>query len=259
MRPGGIVAFVTSKGTMDKESPVVRKYIAQRAELLGAVRLPNNTFKDAAGTDVTSDILFLQKRDTLTLEEPDWVHLNTDANGLRMNQYFVDHPEMILGEMREISGPYGPETACIPYEDQDLGELLTEAVQGISGSLTEYETEELAEEEEDLSIPADPSVRNFSYTLVDGKVYYRENSHMTPVNASVTAESRIKGLIGIRECVRQLIAYQTEDYPDTMIEAEQARLNALYDAFSAKYGIINSRANKSVFLFPPVLAGGAGR
>ena len=247
VRPGGIVAFVTSKGTMDKESPVVRKYIAQRAELLGAVRLPNNTFKDAAGTDVTSDILFLQKRDTLTLEEPDWVHLNTDANGLRMNQYFVDHPEMILGEMREISGPYGPETACIPYEDQDLGELLTEAVQGISGSLTKYETEELAEEEEDLSIPADPSVRNFSYTLVDGKVYYRENSRMTPVNASVTAESRIKGLIGIRECVRQLIAYQTEDYPDTMIEAEQARLNALYDAFSAKYGIINSRANKSVF------------
>ena len=247
VRPGGIVAFVTSKGTMDKESPVVRKYIAQRAELLGAVRLPNNTFKDAAGTDVTSDILFLQKRDTLTLEEPDWVHLNTDANGLRMNQYFVDHPEMILGEMREISGPYGPETACIPYEDQDLGELLTEAVQGISGSLTEYETEELAEEEEDLSIPADPSVRNFSYTLVDGKVYYRENSRMTPVNASVTAESRIKGLIGIRECVRQLIAYQTEDYPDTMIETEQARLNALYDAFSAKYGIINSRANKSVF------------
>ena len=247
VRPGGIVAFVTSKGTMDKESPVVRKHIAQRAELLGAVRLPNNTFKDAAGTDVTSDILFLQKRDTLTLEEPDWVHLNTDANGLRMNQYFVDHPEMILGEMREISGPYGPETACIPYEDQDLSELLTEAVQGISGSLTEYETEELAEEEEDLSIPADPSVRNFSYTLVDGKVYYRENSRMTPVNASVTAESRIKGLIGIRECVRQLIAYQTEDYPDTMIEAEQARLNALYDAFSAKYGIINSRANKSVF------------
>ena len=247
VRPGGIVAFVTSKGTMDKESPAVRKYIAQRAEMLGAVRLPNNTFKDAAGTDVTSDILFLQKRDTLTLEEPDWVHLNTDANGLRMNQYFVDHPEMILGEMREISGPYGPEAACIPYADQDLGELLTEAVQGISGSLTEYETEELAEEDEDLSIPADPSVRNFSYTLVDGKVYYRENSRMTPVNASVTAESRIKGLIGIRECVRQLIAYQTEDYPDTMIEAEQARLNALYDAFSAKYGIINSRANKSVF------------
>ena len=226
---------------------MVRKYIAQRAELLGAVRLPNNTFKDAAGTDVTSDILFLQKRDTLTLEEPGWVHLNTDANGIRMNQYFVDHPEMILGEMREISGPYGPETACVPYEDQELGELLAEAVQGISGSITEYETEELSEEEEDLSIPADPSVRNFSYTLVNGKVYYRENSRMTPVNASVTAESRIKGLIGIRDCVRQLIAYQTEDYPDTMIEAEQARLNALYDAFSAKYGIINSRANKSVF------------
>ena len=247
VRPGGIVAFVTSKGTMDKESPVVRKYIAQRADLLGAIRLPNDTFKAAAGTDVTSDILFFQKRDTLTLDEPSWVHLNTDANGLKMNQYFVDHPEMILGEMKEISGPFGPETACIPYEDQDLGQLLSEAIQGINGSITEYEAEELADEEEDLSIPADPGVRNFSFTLVDGKVYYRENSRMTPVNASVTAESRIKGLIGIRDCVRLLIEYQTEDYPDTMIEAQQAQLNALYDDFSSKYGIINSRANRSVF------------
>ena len=247
VRPGGIVAFVTTKGTMDKESPAVRKYIAQRADLLGAIRLPNDAFKAAAGTDVTSDILFFQKRDTLTLDEPSWVHLNTDASGIRMNQYFVDHPEMILGEMKEISGPYGPETACIPYEEQDLGQLLSEAIQGINGSITEYEAEELADEEEDLSIPADPSVRNFSFTLVDGKVYYRENSRMAPVNASVTAESRIKGLIGIRDCVRLLIEYQTEDYPDSMIEAQQAQLNDLYDDFSTKYGIINSRANRSVF------------
>ncbi len=247
MRPGGIIAFVTSKGTLDKESPVVRKYIAQRADLLGAIRLPNDTFKAAAGTDVTSDILFFQKRDILTLDEPSWVHLNIDASGLKMNQYFIDHPEMILGEMKEISGPFGPETACLPYEDQDLGQLLSEAIQGINGSITEYEAEELADEEEDLSIPADPSVRNFSFTLVDGKVYYRENSRMSPVNASVTAENRIKGLIGIRDCVRRLIEYQTEDYPDTMIETQQAQLNALYDDFSAKYGIINSRANRSVF------------
>lgn len=247
VRPGGIIAFVTSKGTLDKESPVVRKYIAQRADLLGAIRLPNDTFKAAAGTDVTSDILFFQKRDILTLDEPSWVHLNIDASGLKMNQYFVDHPEMILGEMKEISGPFGPETACLPYEDQDLGQLLSEAIQGINGSITEYEAEELADEEEDLSIPADPSVRNFSFTLVDGKVYYRENSRMSPVNASVTAENRIKGLIGIRDCVRRLIEYQTEDYPDTMIETQQAQLNALYDDFSAKYGIINSRANRSVF------------
>ena len=246
VRPGGIVAFVTSKGTMDKESPVVRKYIAQRADLLGAIRLPNDTFKAAAGTDVTSDILFFQKRDTLTLDEPSWVHLNTDANGLRMNQYFVDHPEMILGEMKEISGPFGPETACLPYEDQELGQLLSEAIQSINGSITEYEAEELSEEE-DLSIPADPSVRNFSYTLLDGKVYYRENSRMAPVTASVTAENRIKGLIGIRDCVRRLIEYQTEDYPDIMIETQQEQLNTLYDDFSAKYGIINSRANRSAF------------
>ena len=247
VRPGGIIAFVTSKGTMDKESSVVRKYIAQRADLLGAIRLPNDTFKAAAGTDVTSDILFFQKRDILTVDEPSWVHLNTDANGLRMNQYFVDHPEMILGEMKEISGPFGPETACLPYKDQDLGQLLSEAIQGINGSITEYEAEELADEEEDLSIPADPSVRNFSFTLVDGKVYYRENSRMSPVNASVTAENRIKGLIGIRDCVRRLIEYQTEDYPDTMIAAQQEQLNALYDDFSTKYGIINSRANRAVF------------
>ena len=247
VRPGGVIAFVTSKGTMDKDTPTVRKYLAQRADLLGAIRLPNNTFKDAAGTDVTSDILFLQKRDALSSEEPDWVHLNTDANGLKMNQYFIDHPEMVMGEMREISGPYGPETACLPIEGRDLGEQLAAAIQNIRGSITEYVMDDPEIEGEDKSIPADPEVRNFSYTIVDGKVYYRENSRMNPVEVSVTAANRIKGLIGIRDCVRTLIEYQTEDWPDQDIQAQQRKLNALYDAFVDKYGRINSRANSSVF------------
>ena len=247
VRPGGIIAFVTSKGTMDKDTPTVRKYLAQRADLLGAIRLPNNTFKDAAGTDVTSDILFFQKRDALSSEEPDWVHLNTDANGLKMNQYFIDHPEMVMGEMQEISGPYGPETACLPIEGRDLGEQLAAAIQNIQGSITEYVMDDPEIEGEDKSIPADPEVRNFSYTIVDGKVYYRENSRMNPVEVSVTAANRIKGLIGIRDCVRTLIEYQTEDWPDQDIQAQQRKLNALYDAFVDKYGRINSRANSSVF------------
>ena len=247
VRPGGIIAFVTSKGTMDKETPTVRKYIAQRADLLGAIRLPNNTFKDAAGTEVTSDILFLQKRDALSSEEPTWVHLNTDENGLKMNQYFIDHPEMVMGEMREVSGPYGPETACLPREGQDLGEQLTAAIQNIQGSITEYVLDDPEAEGEDKSIPADPDVRNFSYTVVDGQVYYRENSRMNPVEVSVTAANRIKGLIGIRDCVRTLIEYQTEDWPAEDIQAQQKKLNALYDAFAAKYGRINSRANSAAF------------
>jgi N12 class adenine-specific DNA methylase len=247
VRPGGIIAFITSKGTMDKESPAVRKYIAQRADLLGAIRLPNNTFKAAAGTEVTSDILLFQKRDRLIDQEPDWVHLNTNENGVRMNQYFVDNPEMIMGEMQMVSGPFGPESACIPYNGQELEALLSEAVQSITGQITEYEVDELSDDEEDHSIPADPVVRNFSYAVVDGKIYYRENSRMVPVDAAVTAENRIKGMIAIRDCVRALIEYQTEDFPDDMISDEQAKLNELYDAFSAKYGIINSRANKSVF------------
>ena len=247
VRPGGVLAFVTSKGTMDKDTPTVRKYLAQRADLLGAIRLPNNTFKDAAGTDVTSDILFLQKRDALSSEEPDWVHLNTDANRLKMNQYFIDHPEMVMGEMREISGPYGPETACLPIEGRDLGEQLAAAIQNIQGSITEYVMDDPETEGEDKSIPADPEVRNFSYTIVDGKVYYRENSRMNPVEVSVTAANRIKGLIGIRDCVRTLIEYQTEDWPDQDIQAQQRKLNALYDAFVDKYGRINSRANSSAF------------
>ena len=247
VRPGGIIAFVTSKGTMDKDTPTVRKYLAQRADLLGAIRLPNTTFKDAAGTDVTSDILFLQKREALSSEEPDWVHLNTNANGLKMNQYFIDHPEMVMGEMREISGPYGPETACLPREGQDLGEQLAAAIQNIQGSITEYMLDDPEAESEDKSIPADPEVRNFSYTIVDGQVYYRENSRMNPVEVSVTAANRIKGLVGIRDCVRTLIEYQTEDWPNENIQAQQRKLNSLYDAFVNKYGRINSRANSSAF------------
>ena len=247
VRPGGVVAFITSKGTMDKENPAVRKYIAQRADLLGAIRLPNNTFKDAAGTEVTSDIIFLQKRDRLIDIEPEWVHLATDENGIRMNSYFVSNPEMVLGDMQIISGAHGPESACVAYEDAELGDLLQDAIQNIHAEITEFELDDLEAEDEDLSIPADPSVRNFSYTVVDGKLYFRENSRMNPVEVSMTAENRIKGMIAIRDCVRTLIEYQTEDYSDAEIQAEQARLNELYDDFSKKYGLINARANNSAF------------
>ena len=247
VRPGGIVAFITSKGTMDKENPAVRKYIAQRADLLGAIRLPNDTFKSAAGTEVTSDILFLQKRDWMVDLEPAWVHLNMDEHGNKMNQYFVDNPDMILGEMKEISGPFGPELACLPYEGQPIEDLLTDAIQNIHAEITEYDLDDMLDGEENLSIPALPNVRNFSYAVVEGKIYYRENSRMNPVDVSATAESRIKGLIAIRESVRQLIEYQTEDFPEHFITAEQAKLNSLYDEFSGKYGLINSRANTAVF------------
>ena len=246
LRPGGVMAFVTSKGTMDKETLAVRKYIAQRAELLGAIRLPNNTFKGNAGTEVVSDILILQKRDRLIDIEPDWIHLDTDENGIKMNSYFVQHPEMILGEMKMVSGRFGMEATCVPYENADLAAQLDEAVANIHGEITEYEAEEELEEE-DNSIPADPTVRNFSYTVVDDKIYYRENSRMTPVEVSATAENRIKGMIAIRNSVRTLIELQTEDYPDSEIKAEQERLNRLYDTFSGKYGLINSRANTSAF------------
>ena len=246
LRPGGVMALVTSKGTMDKETLAVRKYIAQRAELLGAIRLPNNTFKGNAGTEVVSDILILQKRDRLIDIEPDWVHLDTDENGIKMNSYFVQHPEMILGEMKMVSGRFGMEATCVPYENADLAAQLDEAVANIHGEITEYEAEEELEEE-DNSIPADPTVRNFSYTVVDDKIYYRENSRMTPVEVSATAENRIKGMIAIRNSVRTLIELQTEDYPDSEIKTEQERLNRLYDTFSGKYGLINSRANTSAF------------
>ena len=240
------MALVTSKGTMDKENSNVRKYIAQRAELLGAIRLPNDTFKGNAGTEVVSDILFLQKRDRLIDIEPDWVHLDTDENGIRMNSYFVQHPEMILGEMKMVSGRFGPEATCEPFENADLSELLNEAVSNIHGEISEYEVaDEL--EEEDNSIPADPMVRNFSYTVLDDKIYFRENSRMSPVEVSATAENRIKGMIGIRDCVRNLIELQTEDYPDSEIKQAQDKLNTLYDSFTKKYGLINSRANTSAF------------
>ncbi|WP_235388261.1 N-6 DNA methylase [Enterocloster clostridioformis] len=246
LRPGGVMALVTSKGTMDKENSNVRKYIAQRAELLGAIRLPNDTFKGNAGTEVVSDILFLQKRDRLIDIEPDWVHLDTDENGIRMSSYFVQHPEMILGEMKMVSGRFGPEATCEPFENADLSELLNEAVSNIHGEISEYEVaDEL--EEEDNSIPADPTVRNFSYTVLDDKIYFRENSRMSPVEVSATAENRIKGMIGIRDCVRNLIELQTEDYPDSEIKQAQEKLNTLYDNFTKKYGLINSRANISAF------------
>ena len=246
LRPGGVMALVTSKGTMDKENSNVRKYIAQRAELLGAIRLPNDTFKGNAGTEVVSDILFLQKRDRLIDIEPDWVHLDTDENGIRMNSYFVQHPEMILGEMKMVSGRFGPEATCEPFDNADLSELLNEAVSNIHGEISEYEVaDEL--EEEDNSIPADPTVRNFSYTVLDDKIYFRENSRMSPVEVSATAENRIKGMIGIRDCVRNLIELQTEDYSDSEIKQAQDKLNTLYDSFTKKYGLINSRANTSAF------------
>ena len=246
LRPGGIMALVTSKGTMEKTNSSVRKYIAQRAELLGAIRLPNNTFKGNAGTEVVSDILFLQKRDRLVDIERDWVHLDTDENGITMNSYFVQNPEMILGEMKTVSGRFGEEVTCVPFENADLSKLLSEAVANIHGEISEYEvTDEL--EEEDNSIPANPTVRNFSYTVVDDKIYFRENSRMAPIEVSATAENRIKGMIGIRDCVRNLIELQSEDYPDEEIKAEQAKLNAVYDTYVKKYGHINSRANKSAF------------
>lgn len=246
VRPGGIVAFITSKGTLDKENSAVRKYLAQRADLIGAIRLPDNTFKRNAGTEVTSDIIFLQKRDHITDLEQDWVHLDTDENGIRMNRYFVQHPEMILGDMVMESTRFGPDSACKAREGEDLSEQLANAIQFLQAEIKPYELEEL-DEEEDRSIPADPSVKNFSYTVVDGQVYYRENSLMHPVEVSVTAENRIRGMIELRECVRRLIDYQTEGYPDEEIAAEQQKLNALYDNFTAKYGLVNSRGNKLAF------------
>ena len=245
VRPGGIVAFITSKGTMDKENSAVRRYLAQRADLIGAIRLPDNTFKQNAGTEVTSDILFLQKRDHITDLEQDWVQLDTDENGIRMNRYFVQHPEMVLGDMVMESTRFGMDSACKAREGADLSEQLAQAIQFLQAEIKPYELEE--PDEEDRSIPADPTVRNFSYTIVDGQVYYRENSLMHPMEVSVTAENRIRGMIELRECVRRLIEYQTEGYPDEDIQAEQKKLNSLYDSFTAKYGLISSRGNKLAF------------
>ena len=246
VRPGGVIAVVTSSYTMDKRTASARKYIAQRAELLGAIRLPNNAFKAAAGTEVVSDILFLQKRERMVDIEPEWVHLATNEDGIQMNSYFIDHPDMVLGEMKMVSGPFGPTPTCEPYPEQPLEALLAEAVQNIHGEIAAYDREEELEGE-DHSIEADPAVRNFSYTLVDGQIYYRENSRMNPVEVSKTAESRIRGMIELRDCVRTLLEYQTEDYPDEEIQSQQAKLNALYDAFTRKYGLINSRGNAIAF------------
>ena len=249
VRAGGVVMFITSKGTMDKASPEVRKYIAQRAELLGAIRLPDNTFKANAGTEVTSDILILQKRDRVMDIEPDWVHLDTDENGVTMNRYFVEHPEMVLGEIKMENTRFGTfEPVCKARKDIPLSELLSNAVQRINGEIPELDNrvDEISDEQE-LSVPADPNVRNFSFTLVDGRVYFRENDRMQPASVSMTAENRIKGLIQIRDCVRKLIEYQTEDYPEEMICTEQENLNRLYDAYTAKYGLINSRGNYLAF------------
>jgi N12 class adenine-specific DNA methylase len=250
VRPGGVVAFVTSSWTMDKQNPAVRKYIAQRADLLGAIRLPNNAFLANAGTEVTTDILFLQKRDRVIDVEPDWVHLSTTEEGIPVNQYFADHPDMVLGTMSRESGVrmYGNENSasCVPFPDSDLADLLEEAIQNIHAEITDYERDE-DEQEADDSIPADPSVRNFSFAVVDGKLYFRENSRMKPVELPATTVSRIKGMIAIRDCVRTLIEYQTEDYSDSDIKAEQSKLNRLYDGFTKKYGLISSRANVSAF------------
>ena len=246
VRPGGVIAVVTSSYTMDKRTASARKYIAQRAELLGAIRLPNNAFKAAAGTEVVSDILFLQKRERMVDIEPEWVHLATNEDGIQMNSYFIDHPDMILGEMKMVSGPFGPTPTCEPYPEQPLEALLAEAVQNLHGEIAAYDWEEELEGE-DHSIEADPAVRNFSYTLVDGQIYYRENSRMNPVEVSKTAESRIRGMIELRDCVRTLLEYQTEDYPDEEIKEQQAKLNTLYDAFTRKYGLINSRGNAIAF------------
>jgi N12 class adenine-specific DNA methylase len=248
IRPGGIIVFITSKGTMDKQNPEFRKYIAQRAELLGAVRLPNNAFLANAGTEVTADILFLQKRDRMIDIVPDWVHLSTTGDGIPINRYFADNPDMVLGTMAYDDRMYGNsrETTCIPYENADFAMILREALKNIHAEISEYELDEMIEEE-DTSIPADPNVRNFSYTIVDGEIYYRENSRMNKVEALVTAVNRIKGMIAIRDCTRDLIEYQTEDYSDDVIRKQQFKLNRLYDEFTVKYGLLNSRGNKMAF------------
>ncbi len=244
VRPGGVVAFITSKGTLDKENPSVRRYIAQRADLLGAIRLPNNTFKANAGTEVTSDIIFLQKRDSITDIEPDWVYLGENENGIKMNQYFIDNPDMIMGNMEMISTRFGYDSACIS-DGENLGDKLERAISNIHAEVKEYELDDIGEE--DNSIEADLMVRNFSYTIVDDKIYFRENSRMYPQELAMTTENRVRGLIEIRDCVRTLLEYQTEDYPEEDIKREQAKLNRLYDAFTKKYGLINSRGNNSAF------------
>lgn len=245
IRPNGVIAFISSKGTLDKESEDVRRYISQRAELIGAIRLPNDTFKKNAGTEVTTDIIFLKKRDKVTDIEDDWVHLDTTEDGIRMNKYFIDHPEMILGNMEEISTQFGKDYACKPYENANLEDLLNMAIQNLSAEIEDYQIDIIDEEEK--SIPADPSVRNFSYTIFEEQVYYRENSQMYLQDLPITSINRIKGMIAIRDCVRNLIELQIEDSSDEEIKREQVKLNGLYDKFSKEYGLINSRTNERAF------------
>ena len=248
LRPGGVTALITTKGTMDKASPEVRRYLAERAELLGAIRLPNTAFSANAGTEVTADILFFQKRESISHEEPEWVQLGSDANGIKVNQYFAEHPEMILGKMEEVSGPYGIETTCSPIEEADLEIQLSEAIKHIQGTMTpaldrESELDEMIE-----SIPADPNVRNYSFTVVDDQIYYRINSLMNPVKMPAMTAERVKGMIGVRDTIRELIALQMDEYSsDEDIAAVQKRLNEVYDAYTAKYGVIGSNANKRAF------------
>lgn len=246
VRPGGVIAFITSSGTMDKRNSKVRKYIAQRADLIGAIRLPNNTFKKNAGTEVTADILFLQKRERMTDIMPEWVNVGQHETGQPINQYFLDNPDMVMGELKEVSGPFGPTLTCEPNEDTTLAEQLDDAIQNIHASITEYEFDDISNDEE-ITIPADPNVRNFSFTVVDGDVYFRENSLMRKVELNATAENRVKGMIELRDCVRTLIEYQTENYSDDEITAQQAKLNTLYDNYTKKYGLINSRGNSLAF------------
>lgn len=246
VRPGGVIAFITSKGTMDKQNPEVRKYIAQRAELLGAIRLPNNTFSKNAGTEVTSDIIFLKKRENMTDIMPDWVYLDTNKDGIQMNKYFVDNPDMILGQMEMETTRFGLDSVCKPYDGIELKTLLDEAIAKINWEITDYEIGDI-EEREETTLPADPNVKNFSYTIVDGKVYFRENSIMAEQDLPITTISRIKGMIELRDCVRDLIELQTEEYPEENIKVAQAKLNRIYDNFTKKYGLINSRGNRLAF------------
>ena len=246
VRPGGVIAFITSSGTMDKRTSKVRRYIAQRADLIGAVRLPNNTFKKNAGTEVTADILFLQKRERMTDIMPEWVEVAEHETGQFVNKYFLDNPDMVMGELKEVSGPFGPTLTCEPNEDIPLAEQLDGAIQNIHAQITEYEFDDISNDEE-ITIPADPAVRNFSFTVVDGNIYFRENSIMRKVEMNATAENRVKGMIELRDCVRTLIEYQTENYSDDEIKAQQAKLNTLYDNYTKKYGLINSRGNALAF------------
>ena len=249
VRPGGVVAFVTSRYTMDAKDSTVRRYLAQRAELLGAIRLPNDAFKKNAGAEVVSDIIFLQKRDRPLDIVPEWTQTGQTEDGFAINRYFIDHPEMVLGRQEPVSTAHGMDYTVNPIEGLELSDQLHDAVKYIHGTYQEAELPELGEGEAiDTSIPADPNVKNYSYAIVDGQVYYRENSRMVRPDLNATAEARVKGLVGLRDCVQELIDLQMDAaVPDSTIREKQAELNSLYDSFSAKYGLINDRANRLAY------------